>query len=61
MLSAFSSLRITPAIRQPIVMEQAKRYATKKMGASKARQKKRPPGKRLGLKKYPGMILCIRY
>lgn len=41
--------------RPSLIMEQAKRWATKKMGSSKARQKRRPPGKRLGLKKYPGM------
>lgn len=31
-----------------------KRWATKKSGGSKARQKHKPDGKRLGLKKYPG-------
>jgi hypothetical protein len=40
--------------RPAVIMEQTKRWATKKMGSSKARQKRRPPGKRLGLKKYPG-------
>lgn len=38
-----------------------KRFATKKMGASKARQKKRPEGKRLGMKRYPGEFVREGY
>ena len=35
-------------------MQTTRRWATKKQGASRARQKRRPAGKRFGLKKYPG-------
>lgn len=40
-------------------MLESKRWSSKKMGASKARQKRRPPGKRLGLKRYPGAQVQI--
>ena len=37
-----------------VILQNSKRHATKKMGSSKARQKRSPEGKRLGLKVYAG-------
>eukprot|EP00158_Paraphelidium_tribonemae_P005927 Partr_v1_DN27589_c0_g1_i9_m30297 putative ribosomal protein L27 len=37
-----------------LTMHVAKRWATKNSGSSRARQKRAPEGKRLGLKRYPG-------
>jgi ribosomal protein L27 len=48
----FKSLLTT--IQQNLLFQSTKRWATKKSAAAKARQKRPPIGKRIGLKKYPG-------
>jgi hypothetical protein len=42
-----------------LLVQMSKRWATKKMGSSKARQKRAPEGKRLGLKKYSGILIPL--
>jgi hypothetical protein len=42
-----------------LVVAEQQRFATKLTGSSRARQKRRPEGKRLGLKKYPGTVVSF--